>query len=54
MLRIGIIGLGNMGTGHADTLSRGEIDGGTLAAVCDARPERLAWARERYGEGVAL
>ncbi|REK52049.1 MAG: oxidoreductase [Thermobacillus sp.] len=52
MLRIGVIGLGNMGTSHADVLARGEVEGGVLAAVCDARPERLEWAREQYGDQV--
>lgn len=54
MLRIGIIGLGNMGTSHADVLKAGGVEGGLLAAVCDERPERLDWARQRYGEDVAL
>ena len=54
MFRIGIIGLGTMGTSHADTVARGDIDGAALAAVCDVQPERLALARERYGERVAL
>lgn len=53
MLRIGIIGLGNMGAAHADTVARGEIDGAVLAAVCDPSPERLELARARYGDDVA-
>jgi predicted dehydrogenase len=52
LLRIGLIGLGNMGSAHADTLARGGVEGGVLAAVCDPDPEKLERARERYGERV--
>ena len=34
-VRVGIIGLGGMGSNHAGYLSRGEIEGAELAAVCD-------------------
>jgi predicted dehydrogenase len=51
-MRIGIIGLGNMGAGHAKYLIRGDIKGGVLAAVCDERQERLDWARQELGDGV--
>ncbi|MDF2669989.1 MAG: oxidoreductase [Paenibacillus sp.] len=53
-VRIGIIGLGIMGTGHAEYLAKGRIKGAQLAAVCDPRPERLQWAKEQFGEGVGL
>ncbi|GGJ02127.1 oxidoreductase [Alicyclobacillus cellulosilyticus] len=52
-VRIGIIGIGNMGTGHATYLARGEVPGARLTAVCDTNPDRLAWARANLGEGVA-
>jgi predicted dehydrogenase len=52
MLRIGVIGLGNMGAAHADTLARGEVEGAVLAAVCDPGLEKLELARKRYGERV--
>jgi predicted dehydrogenase len=53
LVRVGVIGLGNMGTAHADALSRGIIKGAVLGAVCDERPERLEWARGQYGEDTA-
>ena len=53
-VRIGIIGFGNMGTGHATYIQKGEVPGATLAAICDNVPARLTLARERHGEnGVA-
>jgi len=50
--RLGIIGLGNMGTSHAKNILQGKVPGLTLAAVCDQNPERLtAYEKE---EGVTL
>ncbi|NEW05439.1 Gfo/Idh/MocA family oxidoreductase [Paenibacillus sp. SYP-B3998] len=53
-MRIGIIGLGNMGTGHAKYLVNGEVKGAELTAICEMRPDRLEWAKENLGEGVQL
>jgi len=39
-IRIGIIGVGNMGSAHANCIGNGEIDGMVLAAVCDIDPKR--------------
>lgn len=41
-VRLGIIGLGNMGSGHADKLLSGEISRCDLTAVCDPAPEKFA------------
>ena len=43
-LRLGIIGIGNMGTGHAKSVVNGSCPDLTLAAVCDINPSRLEWA----------
>jgi predicted dehydrogenase len=53
-IRTAIIGLGNMGTTHAKNIFEGEIEGMTLSAVCDINPARLDWAKEKFGEGIAL
>ena len=53
-LRIGIIGVGNMGSSHARQLANGEVPGAELAAICDFKPERLKWAKETYGDSVKL
>lgn len=45
MVRIGVIGIGGMGSYHAGYLSRGEVADAVLAAVCDIDPARLEWAR---------
>lgn len=41
-VRIGIIGLGNMGTGHAKYLVKNEVKGAELTAICEFRADRLS------------
>ena len=52
-IRLGIIGLGNMGSSHAKKILEGkagnEIE---LAAVCDIKPEKLEWAKNELGENI--
>ena len=45
-IRLGIIGVGNMGSGHARSVLEGKCPDFELVAVADTNPERLAWARE--------
>ena len=45
-IRVGIIGLGNMGAGHARSIIEGKCPELTLAAIANDNAERLAWARE--------
>lgn len=40
-VRIGIIGMGNMGRYHADYLAKGEVAGAELVAVCSPSPHKL-------------
>lgn len=52
LIKVGVVGIGNMGTSHAKKLYDGEIKGATLSAVCDHNEERLQWAREHLPENV--
>ena len=45
-VKLGIIGLGNMGTGHANNVIEGKCPEITLAAVADINPDRLQWGQE--------
>lgn len=47
-VRIGIVGIGNMGGAHAYNLARGAVPSLTLAALCDNDPEKAAFCAERY------
>ncbi|SFE84901.1 Predicted dehydrogenase [Paenibacillus algorifonticola] len=53
-VRIGILGLGNMGTGHARYLIEGRVEGAVLAAVSDVRSERLELAAQEWGTELKL
>lgn len=53
-VRIGIIGIGSMGTNHVRYLTAGVIDGAQLTAVCDINPARLDWARDNLGPDVQV
>ena len=54
-VRLGIIGVGNMGSGHISNIelhkSCPEI---TVTAVADINPARLDWVKENIGDHVAL
>ncbi|MBQ8267059.1 MAG: Gfo/Idh/MocA family oxidoreductase [Clostridia bacterium] len=47
-VRIGIVGIGNIGTAHANTLFGGEVEGAVLAAVCDILPDRQEFCKQNY------
>ncbi len=59
-VRVGIIGIGNMGSGHAKNIVEGKVDGMTLTAVADVKSKRLQWAEEnlpgveRFDNATAL
>lgn len=52
IVKIGIIGIGNMGSAHAVNLLHEKVKGATVTAVCDISPQRLDWAKENL-KGVA-
>ena len=53
-VRIGIIGVGNMGSSHAKQLINMEVPGAELVAICDSNPDKLKWAKETLGDSVKL
>lgn len=53
-VRVGIIGVGNMGRIHAADLDKGEVKNARLAAVCDINPRALEWAREHLSSDVQM
>jgi len=52
MVRVGVIGIGIMGSEHATYLHNGEISGAELTAVADVDHHRLDWAEAQLGDGV--
>lgn len=53
-LRIGIIGVGTMGSSHATYLQEKVIDGATLTAVLDIDKERVEWFKENYHSDIEV
>ncbi|MEE2993807.1 MAG: Gfo/Idh/MocA family oxidoreductase [Gemmatimonadota bacterium] len=53
IVRIGVIGVGNMGGNHVGYLANGDIPGAKLTALCDTNAEQLARMKALSGENVA-
>ena len=53
-VRLGIIGIGSMGTGHAGNVLKGMVPDMELTAVADIRQSRLDWARNNLPETVKV
>ena len=49
-LRLGILGLGNMGSGHIKNIQEGKCPEIEITAVSDGKPARREWAKETLGQ----
>ncbi len=47
-VKVGIIGIGNMGTGHYNNIMNGYVPEMEVSAVCDINPARLDYVRNDY------
>lgn len=53
-IRLGIIGVGNMGRGHSKNIIEGKCPSVELTALADIDSAKLDWARENLPDGIAL
>ncbi len=53
-VRMGIIGIGNMGSSHAMRIAQGDIRGMRLTAVADKKESRRAWAAANLPSDVKI
>lgn len=53
-VRLGIIGIGGMGSTHAKSITKGDVPEMELTAVADIRPQRLEWAKNSLSNEIAL
>lgn len=53
-IKLGIIGIGNMGSGHAQRIVAGETPKVELTAVADRSEKRRQWAKENLPENVKI
>ena len=52
-IKLGIIGIGNMGSSHAGNIKSGKCPEIELVAIADINPERLDWAKQQnYAENI--
>ena len=52
-IRLGIIGMGNMGSAHAKSIVEDMCPEFELVAIADIKPNRLAWgSNEEYGKNI--
>ncbi len=49
-VKLGLIGFGNMGTGHTANLMAGKCPEIELVAICDKNPARIDFAKNKYPE----
>lgn len=53
-VRLGIIGIGNMGSGHCKRILEGQVPDMVLTAVADVKESRREWAKENLPESVQI
>ncbi len=53
-VKIGVIGVGNMGSSHCKTLAEDLVNHAELVAVADKREERRQWAKEKLSSVVQI
>jgi len=47
-IRVGIVGIGNMGGAHTNCIASGQINGMKLSALCDTDPDKRAALKREY------
>lgn len=53
-IKLGVIGIGNMGSGHSLSIVDGKVPEMELAAVADVKSVRRDWAKNNLPEGVKI
>jgi predicted dehydrogenase len=54
LVKIGVIGIGNMGSSHVQMLTKGQIKGAVLTAVCSSNENRIEWVRSHTKGDVKI
>ena len=53
-VRLGIIGMGNMGSGHAKNLMDGKVPEIEITAVADRKESRRQWCKENLPDNLTI
>ena len=54
LVKIGVIGIGNMGSSHVQMLAKGQIKGAELTAVCSSNEDRIQWVKSHANGDVKI
>ena len=54
LVKIGVIGIGNMGSSHVLKLDQGQFEGATLTAICSRNENRIEWVKNHTTGNVQI
>ena len=54
VVKVGIIGIGNMGSSHVQLLDQGKINGAQLTAICSNNDGRIEWVKQNTTGDVQI
>ncbi len=54
LVKIGVIGIGNMGSEYVQMLDNGQIKGAELTAVCSSNESRIEWVKTNTKGNVKI
>jgi predicted dehydrogenase len=54
LVKVGVIGIGNMGSSHVQMLDQGQIKGATLTAICSSNASRTEWVKNNTQGNVQI
>jgi predicted dehydrogenase len=54
VIKVGVIGVGNMGSSHIQVLDKGQIEGATLTAICSRNENRIEWVKNHTEGNVQI
>ncbi|MBT2699943.1 Gfo/Idh/MocA family oxidoreductase [Bacillus sp. ISL-40] len=54
LVKVGVIGIGNMGSSHVQMLDQGQIKGAALTAICSRNESRIEWVKNSTKGNVQI
>lgn len=54
LVKVGVIGVGNIGSSHVQLLDKGQIEGATLTAICSRNESRIEWVKNNTQGDVQI
>ena len=54
LIKVGVIGIGNMGSAHVQLAHKGQIEGAMLTAICSSNESRIEWVKNQTTGDVQI